>query len=100
MTFSFTVLSIQNPAFVGLIWVDALCINQGDHAERSKQVQLFGHTYKYAKRVIVWLGVEDDATEMAVELIRRFATIDPAVCKFPVRKGGVTSVTVALVWFK
>jgi hypothetical protein len=37
-------------------WVDAICINQGDEEERSRQVSLMGKIYKYAKEVICWLG--------------------------------------------
>ncbi|KAK7188478.1 ankyrin and het domain protein [Paraphaeosphaeria sporulosa] len=68
----------SDPAFRGLLWVDALCINQGCHPERTKQVQLIGDIYKHAERVVVWLGVEDDATAMAVELMKRFAALNPA----------------------
>jgi hypothetical protein len=68
-----------DPAFRGLVWVDALCINQKDHLERSKQVQLIGDIYKSAAQVIVWLGVEDQSTASAVELMREFAATDPAV---------------------
>jgi Heterokaryon incompatibility protein (HET) len=39
-----------------LLWIDAVCINQTNAAERSKQVSLMTEIYKYAKQVIVWLG--------------------------------------------
>ncbi|KAF2437955.1 hypothetical protein P171DRAFT_424929 [Karstenula rhodostoma CBS 690.94] len=61
------------------LWVDAVCINQKNHLERSKQVQLIGDIYKLAARVVVWLGVEDDTTAEAVELMREFAATEPAV---------------------
>lgn len=38
------------------IWIDALCINQHDLAERSAQVQEMGNIYSSAERVLVWLG--------------------------------------------
>ncbi|KAF2822592.1 HET-domain-containing protein, partial [Ophiobolus disseminans] len=38
------------------VWADALCINQQDAAERSRQVQLMQHIYRDARRVLVWLG--------------------------------------------
>ncbi len=37
------------------LWIDAICINQKMPDERSSQVQLMGHIYEKAKRVIVWL---------------------------------------------
>jgi hypothetical protein len=37
-------------------WIDALCINQEDLAERSEQVQMMGRIYGCAEEVVVWLG--------------------------------------------
>ncbi|OHF02010.1 heterokaryon incompatibility protein [Colletotrichum orchidophilum] len=42
-----------------LIWADALCINQDDMDERAEQVQLMREIYSRAKRVVVWLGLDD-----------------------------------------
>ncbi|KAJ4360518.1 uncharacterized protein N0V89_001083 [Didymosphaeria variabile] len=67
-----------DPAFRGLVWVDALCINQKDHLERSKQVQFIGEIYKSAAQVVVWLGVEGNSTASAVKLMREFTAADPA----------------------
>lgn len=39
-----------------LIWVDAICIDQGSIHERNHQVGLMGNIYSKAKDVIVWLG--------------------------------------------
>jgi hypothetical protein len=39
-----------------IIWVDAVCINQQDDAEKSHQVPLMGRIYSLAKKVVVWLG--------------------------------------------
>lgn len=39
-----------------VLWVDALCINQLDLAERAAQVQLMSNIYEQATGVIVWLG--------------------------------------------
>jgi hypothetical protein len=38
------------------LWVDALCISQGDHREKSHQVQRMGTIYQNATQVLVWLG--------------------------------------------
>jgi hypothetical protein len=40
-----------------MLWIDALCINQLDLDERSAQVQRMAGIFKYANRVIVWLGM-------------------------------------------
>jgi hypothetical protein len=38
------------------MWVDAICINQDDLAERSQQVALMADIYQQATSVLVWLG--------------------------------------------
>ncbi|KAH6675170.1 heterokaryon incompatibility protein-domain-containing protein [Halenospora varia] len=38
------------------LWVDAICINQADLAEKSSQVGMMKDIYAAAKCVIVWLG--------------------------------------------
>lgn len=49
------------------LWIDALCIDQGNLAERNAQVQQMGAIYKNAKHVISWLG----RSEHAAPLLRR-----------------------------
>lgn len=39
-----------------LLWVDAVCINQSDGAEKGRQVAQMASTYKNAARVVAWLG--------------------------------------------
>ncbi|KAH6688811.1 heterokaryon incompatibility protein-domain-containing protein [Leptodontidium sp. MPI-SDFR-AT-0119] len=39
------------------LWVDAICINQTNDAERSSQVRLMDQTYRDAVCVSVWLGL-------------------------------------------
>ena len=47
------------------IWVDALCINQADLAERATQVQLMGRIYKSAHVVFAWVGKDDRLSVLA-----------------------------------
>jgi hypothetical protein len=57
------------------IWIDALCINQRDETEKSKQVQMMGQIYKKAAMVLMWLG-SDPRVRAAVETLRnRRATL-------------------------
>ncbi|KAJ4415948.1 hypothetical protein N0V82_007070 [Gnomoniopsis sp. IMI 355080] len=42
------------------IWVDQVCINQTDPAERSKQVRTMHNIYKNAEEVLAWLGPDVD----------------------------------------
>jgi hypothetical protein len=51
-----------------VLWVDKVCINQDDVNERSSQVRIMGAIYRDARKVLVWLGEEDQATENAFHL--------------------------------
>ena len=51
------------------IWVDALCINQQDLAERSRQVPLMQFIYSQAKHTVVWFGPGNELSKAAVQLI-------------------------------
>ena len=52
------------------VWVDALCINQGDKAERGREVKRMRQIYKEAADVCVWLGDEENESTKAFDLIR------------------------------
>ena len=56
-----------------LWWVDALCINQADVAERNAQVALMRRIYASAARVQVWLGGDADGSGAAMGLVRNLA---------------------------
>lgn len=56
------------------LWVDAICINQYDTAERNEQVSKMRQIYANARRVDVWLGPSDGDTAQAVDLIDKIAT--------------------------
>ena len=51
------------------LWIDAICINQDDHEEKQKQVQLMREIYLCSNRLMVWLGSPSGDTHLA------FATI-------------------------
>ena len=38
------------------LWIDALCINQDDNAEKSQQVFMMSEIYSRAAKVLIWLG--------------------------------------------
>ena len=39
-----------------ILWVDAICIDQGNNKERGHQVKQMGNIYSQASQVIFWLG--------------------------------------------
>ncbi|KAF2724319.1 HET-domain-containing protein [Polychaeton citri CBS 116435] len=56
------------------IWIDAICINQADIAERSAQVGRMREIYAAAWQVVIWLGPETDDSELAVTAASAIAT--------------------------
>ncbi|KAL8840531.1 MAG: hypothetical protein Q9170_001284, partial [Blastenia crenularia] len=50
-------------------WIDQLCINQKDNAERSAQVLLMGEIYSSTEQVIAWLGRGTADTEKALDFV-------------------------------
>lgn len=52
---------------IRVVWVDALCINQADLAERASQVAQMGTVYSNAASVVVWLGNGNSATDHAMD---------------------------------
>lgn len=48
------------------VWVDAICINQHDIAERSQQVARMRDVYASAWQVVIWLGPEADDSSLAL----------------------------------
>jgi hypothetical protein len=51
------------------LWVDSLCINQSDTAERTAQMRQIGGIYRGANAVLVWLGEEDSTSKSAIDLV-------------------------------
>ncbi|KAK5659690.1 hypothetical protein OQA88_900 [Cercophora sp. LCS_1] len=53
-----------------VLWVDALCINQGDVEEKSYQVGLMGRIFSEAATVLIWFGESDRNAEVAFGYVR------------------------------
>lgn len=51
------------------LWIDAICINQTDLAERSEQVMRMDTIFSWADRVVVWLGPPKASTSIAIEVL-------------------------------
>ena len=58
------------------LWIDAICIQQADNAEKSSQLRLMRDIYARASSVLMWLGKLDDSTELAFDTFERFAAND------------------------
>ncbi|RYP30073.1 hypothetical protein DL767_006424 [Monosporascus sp. MG133] len=51
------------------IWIDALCIDQHDTAERGHQVQLMHRIYAEAMRVLIYIGEADQTSDRLLDIL-------------------------------
>lgn len=67
-----------------VLWIDAICINQEDLQERSSQVKFMAHIYGKASRAVIWLGLAETYTPIAMRCISEIAssiTVDWKIAK-------------------
>lgn len=57
-----------------LMWIDALCIDQSRKVEKGPQVALMGQIFECASRVVVWLGAEQNRSNIAMERLAYFGS--------------------------
>lgn len=55
------------------MWIDAICTNQNDVAERTAQVQQMQDIYAHASHLVVWVGVasESEDSDLGMETCRQ-----------------------------
>jgi hypothetical protein len=53
-----------------VMWVDAICINQADIAERSVQTSKMRTIYQNAESVAIWVGLAYNNADLAVQFAR------------------------------
>jgi hypothetical protein len=63
-------IHLRHRQFPRILWVDAVCIDQGNQQEKEHQIQLMPAIYTEARIVIVWLGDAQDDGGKALDLIR------------------------------
>jgi hypothetical protein len=56
------------------LWVDALCIDQENLEERSLQVRSMRQIYNIARRVVSWIGEEDESLLEVARLLKERTT--------------------------
>ena len=52
------------------LWIDALCIDQSNLTEKALQIQLMALIYFGLPRVTIWLGPEQDGSNLAMQELR------------------------------
>jgi len=59
-----------------VLWIDALCINQGDTLERNSQVMQMNGVYWKASDVVIWLGEEAGNSDLAFDAFEMLPKIE------------------------
>jgi hypothetical protein len=66
-------LSHLGQAWIGKkIWVDAICINQANDAEKAVQVAEMRQIYSQAKQVVIWLGAAENGSGQVIDNLEAF----------------------------
>ncbi|KAM3068309.1 hypothetical protein ACMFMG_009449 [Clarireedia jacksonii] len=61
-------------------WIDAVCLNQDDAAEKAQQIPFMGHIYAQARSVHIWVGPENHMTSKLFRFFRKLS-------RFPEERG-------------
>ena len=63
-----------------ILWIDQVCIDQGNKSEKDTQIPLMGQVYSMAAHVLVWIGLGDVDSNHAMDslpgLIRDLEGLD------------------------
>ncbi|APA09178.1 hypothetical protein sscle_04g039480 [Sclerotinia sclerotiorum 1980 UF-70] len=54
-----------------LLWVDAICIDQTNDNEKSKQVVQIGRVYQVARNTVIYLGESTESSKLLLQVIQR-----------------------------
>ncbi|KAK2058240.1 heterokaryon incompatibility protein [Colletotrichum caudatum] len=57
------------------VWIDQICINQSDNAEKGYQVRMMRQIYAAAARVAVWMGPSGDDSDMFLSHARAMSAL-------------------------
>ena len=53
------------------MWIDALCINQNDDAEKTVQVKQMQFIYARTSHLVVWIGEASEDSELGMQTLRQ-----------------------------
>jgi Heterokaryon incompatibility protein (HET) len=59
-----------------ILWIDAICIDQANNAEKSQQILLMPRIYSAASCVLVWLGEDEGNGKAALQLLEKISRTD------------------------
>jgi hypothetical protein len=63
-------LQLRNHSIERILWIDAICIDQDNQAEKEHQIQYMANIYGQANRVLVWLGEAADDSDLVFDVMR------------------------------
>lgn len=63
-------VQLRNHTLDHVLWIDALCIDQQNQAEKEHQIQVMAMIYSQAYRVLVWLGEAADNSDLVFREIQ------------------------------
>ena len=52
-----------------VLWADQICIDQSNETEKEQQVQLMSRIYAQAQQVTGWLGLHENDSYLAFDLL-------------------------------
>ncbi|OCK72955.1 hypothetical protein K432DRAFT_340879, partial [Lepidopterella palustris CBS 459.81] len=68
------------------LWIDAICINQADVKEKEQQIPMMGLIYAASSLLVIWLGPEQDDSDMAMNQLWDLGSASP-YDKMPILTG-------------
>ncbi|KAI1073493.1 heterokaryon incompatibility protein-domain-containing protein [Whalleya microplaca] len=71
----YALLQLRQDQMSSWLWVDAICINQNDHAERSSQVNEMRDIFSRAFMVYAWIGPQADGSDMAMNMLQSLSEV-------------------------
>ncbi|KAI1658835.1 HET-domain-containing protein [Daldinia decipiens] len=85
------------PTVARMIWIDAICINQEDNDEKSRQIPFMRQIYRSASSVFVWLGIDESGSDSLRRLHHYTKQPGPSVSTAEITRelGNITK----LPWF-
>ena len=63
-------IHLRHPKATRKLWADAVCIDQSNNDEKIEQIPHMKDIYQHANQVVIWLGLADESTSRALDLIR------------------------------
>ncbi|ODM20286.1 hypothetical protein SI65_03339 [Aspergillus cristatus] len=62
-------LALRRRTETRFLWIDAICINQSDVDEKTREVQRLRQVYAQASKVVIWLGSSTEDSDIAMEMV-------------------------------